>query len=216
MTQTLKDIFNLSILLAALISITRVRVIEKAYVPFFILLWLAAINEILSVILMQTRHNTIVNNNIYVLLESLLILLFFKKTMQNLKREVFLLLFISIVAVWILENLVFGKIDNIGVYFRIYYSFVVVILSIDHINYLLFNEKGSLMKSPSFLISICFIIFFTYKIIVEAFWIKGLNNSPEFRNSVYTLMVYLNLAVNLVFALVTLWIPRKQPRLLWS
>ena len=69
---------------------------------------------------------------------------------------------------------------------------------------------------PVFLISIGFIIYFTYEILVEAFSLYGLNNSLEFQKNVYMILTYLNLFVNLLYALAILWIPRKRVHMLLS
>ncbi|HUC82468.1 MAG TPA: hypothetical protein VMR70_16295 [Flavisolibacter sp.] len=213
MQLTLPEIFSLTILLGAFISAVRFRTADSSFLPFMILLWVGAANEVLSITLMSYGSHTAVNNNIYVLLEALLILWFFRRSDAALKNTyVFIALLGACTLFWIIDTLFVFGIRQISSYFRIFYSFIIVLLSINAINYLLFAEKDSLLKSPTFLISVCFVVFFTYKILIEAFWIKGLNNSSHFRNNVYAILVYLNLLVNLVFALVTLWIPRKQER----
>lgn len=215
MQLTLPEILSLAIIFPAVISVVRVRTTDSAYLPFFILLWVGCINELLSIGLMHYGNQTAINNNIYVLLEALLILSFFRTSKISLQKYVvFFLLISSCVVFWMIENFFISTIKHISSYFRIYYSFIVVILSINAINYLLFSERNSLLKLPSFLVSACFVIFFTYKILIEAFWLKGLNNSTPFRDNVYTILVYLNLFVNLVFALVALWIPKKQEHML--
>ena len=211
------ELLSLSILIAAVISIFRFKKSDSSYFPFLLLLWIGSANEILSVVLIHFHYHTAVNNNIYVLFESVLILVLFRSlgtTLRN--RTVFRLVVLSYVVIWVFENFLVGSITTISSYFRIYYSFVTVMLSINTINYTVFYERKSLVREPVFLICVCFISFFIYKILVESFWLYGLYNSTQFRNQVYTILVYLNLLVNLVFALVTLWIPRKQEYILLS
>jgi hypothetical protein len=216
MVLQLSEIFSLSILLAALIALVRYRGADAVYLPFLLLVWMGAVNEIVSITLMHTGHHTAINNNLYVLGEAVLVLWLFQRLQApHREQQAFPWLLISYAVVWSAENFWLADITRISFYFRIYYSVTIVILSINWINYLLFHERGNLLRSPSFLISACFIVFFTYKILVEVFWIYGLNNTAAFRNRVYALMVFLNLAVNLVFALVTLWIPKKQKPLLF-
>jgi len=217
MTNILSEIFSLSILIAGVIALVKFRKSEAAYYPFILLVWIASINEILSVTLINLGFRANINNNVYVLVESLVILWFFSRLQTVLSKNiVFLTLGLSFIVFWFAENLIISKIIYISSYFRIYYSFVIVILSITTVNHLIVTAKRNLLKMPVFLISIGFIIYFTYKILVEAFWVYGLNNSRDFRINVYTILMYLNLFVNLVFALAILWIPRKREYTLLS
>ena len=173
-------------------------------------------DEILSVTLSNLGKIVNVNNNLYVFCESLIILWFFKRIGMVLSRRLFIILGISFAIFWITENFIISKIIYVGSYFRIYYSFVIVIVSISTVNHLIVTEKKTLIKLPVFVISIGFIIYFTYKILVEAFWVYGLNNTASFRGHVYLIMDWLNLFVNLLFAFAILWIPRKREYLLLS
>jgi hypothetical protein len=215
MNVTISEIFALSILIAALIALVRFKDMDSMYFPFILLVWIASVNEILSVVLLNLKFQTLINNNIYVLCESLTILWFFKKTGTVLTgKRAFLLLGLSFIIFWISENFIMGRITQISSYFRIYYSFVVVILSITTVNHLIVTASKTLLKMPVFLISIGFIIYFTYKILVEAFWVYGLNNSMKFQQNVYAILMYLNLFVNILYALAILWIPRKREYIL--
>ncbi|HMG68058.1 MAG TPA: hypothetical protein VK588_10240 [Chitinophagaceae bacterium] len=215
MNAVLPEIFSLSILIAAVIAIFRSGNSDNIYYPFFALIWIATLNEILSIILVNSGSGVNINNNIYVLAESLIILWFFKKVGTVLSNYlVFLIISISFILFWVTENFIISKITFISSYFRIYYSFVIVILSITTVNHLIVTQNKLLLKLPVFLISVGFIIYFTYKILVEAFWIYGLNDSPDFRSNVYAILVWLNLFVNLLFALAILWIPRKREYIL--
>ncbi len=216
MTWILSEIFALSILIAGVISLVRIGRIDRTYYPFIILIWLASLNEILSGFLMYFGFSTLLNNNIYVLCESLLILWFFKKLKTVFKSNtVFIGLSVSLILLWSVENFIIRNIaDNISYYFRICYSFVTVICSITTVNYLIVTERKSLLKMPVFLICIGFITYFTYKILLEAFELYGV--TENFIANVYTILIYLNLIVNLLFALAVLWIPRKREYMLLS
>jgi len=218
MNGTLSEIFALSIVIGGVIAIFRIRRADPVYYPFILLIWMATLNEILSGALMRSGYPTIVNNNIYVLLESLTIIWFFKKLKTVFTGNAFFFgLVASFILFWIVENLIISRITAISYYFRIYYSFAIVICSITTVNYLIVTAKRSIIKMPVFLICIGLIVFFTYKILLEAFWVYGLmNNSRDFRINVYTILIYLNLFVNLLFALAILWIPRKREYMLLS
>ena len=218
MTYTLSEALNLSILIAGLIALFRFRKMDPAYLPLILLIWIAGLNELLSLILISYNYYIItVNNNIYVLLESLLILWFFKRLKIALNNiTIFSLLIFSFLLVWSLENFVLGSIFTVSSWFRIFYSFIVVLLSINIINHLIVTQKNQIVKMPLFLICIGFVTYFTYKVLIEAFWLYGLNNSKNFRISVYSILTYLNFLVNLLLALAVIWIPRKREYILLS
>src|SRR6476620_11303267 len=79
MSSVLTDIFSFTILIGGFISLWRYSIIEPRYHPFIFLLWIGCINEILSFVLVHRGMYTIVNSNIYILLESVLITWFFKR-----------------------------------------------------------------------------------------------------------------------------------------
>jgi hypothetical protein len=55
-----------------------------------------------------------------------------------------------------------------------------------------------------------FIAFFTCKILIEIFWVYGLNSSRDFRVEVYRIMTFINLTVNLIYAITLIWMPAKR------
>lgn len=87
---------------------------------------------------------------------------------------------------------------------------LIVLMSINMINRMLVDGKKKLIQNPLFLILIGFIVFFTYKALIEIFWVYGLNASRDFRLEVYRIMAYINLAVNIIYAIAVLWMPRKR------
>jgi hypothetical protein len=60
------------------------------------------------------------------------------------------------------------------------------------------------------------IIFFTYRAIIEVFYLMKLPFSNQFYLNVYVIMDFVNLFVNLIFALAVLWIQTKQKFILLS
>ena len=215
MNSQLLDYLSYAIGIGAIIGLFRIRHIEQVYFPFILLLWVGLVNEILSTVLIQLIHNNAINSNIYVLAESLLILWFFEKLgLFKKNKYIFWVFFLLFLFGWIAENLILFSIRRFNPYFRIGYSFTIVLLSIHMINHLLANEHKRLLKNPVFLIMLGFIGFFTYKALIEIFWMYGLNSSKDFRVQVYRLMTFINLFVNLLFALAVLWIPRKREYIL--
>ena len=144
MMQTLfYYISNYSILVAGIIAIFKFKNAASTFLPFFIFIWLGIGNEILSQFTSFYFRNTNVNNNIYVLVESLLLLWQFSRWKlfdrhPNLPK----ILAATFILVWLVEVLFISNIKIVAGYFRVYYSFVIVLVSISMINKLITQETG--------------------------------------------------------------------------
>jgi hypothetical protein len=82
-------------------------------------------------------------------------------------------------------------------------------MSVTVINRFIFGNIHQILKNALFHIIIAFIAFFTYKTLIEIFWVYGLNASRDFRVAVYRIMTYINLFANIVYTLAVIWMPRK-------
>src|SRR5687768_475367 len=123
MTPELSYLLSLSVFIAGIIAIIRIRNINEVYYPFLYFIWIACINESLSIILSRAQIPVTINNNIYVLIESLLLLWFFKNILFPNGTRGFYLGLIMYIIIWFFENILLDKINDISAYFRITYSF---------------------------------------------------------------------------------------------
>jgi hypothetical protein len=204
-------IFSLSILIAGVIGVFRFAQIRDSYRPFIYLIWIGCFNELLSIYLLLHNHYNIINYTIYSLCEALLLLWFFKNlNVFKGRKNLFYLLIILFVILWVVESFFANKFGTrFSYYFDIVYSFCVVLLSIRVINDLLFTER-ELLRNPTFLICIGIIIFFTYQIVEEMFWVYGLKKSKIFRQNIQSILMIVNLLSNLIYALAILWMRKRQ------
>lgn len=211
MNQTLVQYLSYLVGISAITGLLRFKKIDPVFYPFIIMLWAGFINELTSTFMIKYFRTSAVNSNIYVLIQSLLIAWFFWKL--NLFRKnklIFGLLFIGFPFFWTIEIYFISGIRGFASYFRIIYSFVTVLMSIHMINYIIVNEKKSVFKNSTFLIMIGFVAFFTYKALLEIFWVYGLSASKEFSIQVYRILTYINLIVNLLYIMAVIWMPRKR------
>lgn len=210
MSHTLSAILSFSIAIAAIISWIRFSKINPVYYPFIYCLWIGLLNEIISYFLINAGYHNAINNNIYTLIESILILWQFKKwgAFERL-RFAFPTGIIAFVLAWVANNFFISWITHFTLYFRVLYSFVFVLLSINVLNSLLVLERKNLLKNPIFIICIAFIIYFTYRVLLYSFWIYGFGVSRDFRIRIVSFIPYINLFANLLFALAVLWMPKK-------
>jgi hypothetical protein len=215
MSYTLFVIFGFSISIAAVIGWVRVRKIDSAYFPFLYILWIGLATEIISYIVTHHGHSNSVLYNIYVLIEAILITWQFRRW-QLFDRAKFLFvgLLASYAIFWSVECFYFQKIFVTASYFRLYYSAIIVLMSINVLNVQLMRESRNMFKDPVFLICIAFIIYYIYKVIVGIFRVWGLAASYSFEVHLDLIMPYVNLFANLIFALAVLWMPKKHRFLL--
>jgi len=206
------DFFIFSILIGGGIAIVRFSSIRKEYYPFIFIIWLACINELLNTALVLTNHFNIINSNIYSLAEGLLYLWFFQK-IGTFRRFSFLRYILSalFIGVWVTENFILNRFGtNFNSYFIIFADLTLVLLAITTINNIVITEK-EVRRNPTFLICIAVVVFFTYAILVEAFWIYGIiKPSGSFTNNVYAIVAWINLLCNLIYAVAILWMRKKR------
>lgn len=204
-------ILSFSISIPAIIGWIRYLKINPAYYPFIHCIWIGSLNEIISFTLIQNGYHSSINNNLYALIESLLIVWQFKKwKLFDLSKNLYFLIVSSYIGVWFIEHLIIHDIYYSTSYFRVFYSFVIVLMSINVINRLITEEKENILTNSIFLICIAFVLYYTYYILIMSFWYYGLNFNESFLMKVSSIMPFVNLLSNLLFALAFLWIQPKK------
>lgn len=198
--------YSFTIFIAGIIGVIRFKKIYYAYYPFLLCIGIACIVELLNVIIAINHRPSVIYVNMYVLAESLLITLLFKNLgIFKKTKKLFIAIIAALIIFWLLENLANRDINKIDAYFRVFYSFIIVLMSVTSINKII---SGNRKINATFLLCIGFIIYFTFKILVFSFWLSGFSNG--FLSKIFTIMIYINLLTNLIYAIAVLWMPRKQ------
>jgi hypothetical protein len=204
-------LMSASIFIAAIIGGVRFNKIDAVYYPVVCCIWVASVNEIISFILIANGFTTTINNNVYVLIESILITIQFKKWgLFNNRPLAFKGIITLLLLTWIAENYYSFAAQEIQYYFRIVYSCIIVLMGIHLSNNIVYSWQRNLLASPVFQFCVGFIIYFTCKIVVEAFWLYGTNFSVRFLTNVYLILSWVNLAVNFIYSSALLCIPPKK------
>jgi hypothetical protein len=202
---------SLSVLVPALLGLTRYRNVETSYRIFIIFLWMGFLAEIANRILIGSIMNNAVSWNIYNCLEFIILMLLFREwKLWKSKEQYFYPFLILSILMWVIEVLIIGGIRQFSPYFAIFYCFVIVMAAITHLNKLITTEKKDILKSPQFIICIGLTIFFTYRIFVEVSLMPVFSISKDFFHHVFDIQVYVNLLVNLIYAIAILCLPRKK------
>ncbi|MEJ7823505.1 MAG: hypothetical protein WKF85_14365 [Chitinophagaceae bacterium] len=211
MNFTLVIAFSLSIYIAGIVAVIRLKKINKVYYPFLISIWLGCLSELVNSLLAEKNLNSYTNINLYILFETLLIVLFFRNLgLFQFQKKLFYTIIGGLIAGWIIENIIVKQIDTIAIYFTIYSSLIIVLLSVTILNKLIVSSRRTFITNPVFLLCIAFIIYFTYQVMVYAFWIYAPQSDASFLLKIFSIMIYINLLTNLIYALAVLWMHKKQ------
>lgn len=202
-------VLNSSIWVPAILGLVRFRSVIDQFYPFLMIVWLGALNEVLSVSFILSSGSNAISSNIYVLLEFCLILLQFYKWNESAFRK-FLFLGLFGMSIWMVDNLIIHNLERNNSLFRVSYSFLIIFLSIDRISKIVIFEKGSLLKNATFWLCIVFGFYFTFKAFVESFNMFTMGMSTELLQNLMKLMSYVNFISNLLYTLVILWIPKNR------
>lgn len=202
-------VLNLSIVFAAIAGIVKFKRISSDYYPFLIITWFGLLNELISIAFVYSFRNNAINANLFVLIEYLLLLLQFYKWNENICKNYYLLAFLGFI-IWVLDNLIISHIDHNNSLFRIFYSLIIVLLSINQINKIIIYEKGPLFKNAMFIICSTFLFYYGCKAFVESFNIIHFALSKIFLWNLYIMLYFVNVISNLLYAIAILCIPTKR------
>lgn len=207
MNFELNAILSLTAGIAAVASGFKLKEIDRSFLPFVLLLWIAFFTELINISVIYGGFSNMRVYNTYVLLEGLILVCLFWRWKLIEKNKGYLIQLIFI-ALWLTESII-NKFSAFNSIYIITYSFAIIFLAIHMLNRLIYSINDSLWKNAKFLICIGVFLFFSYSVIVECFWFYGLNRTTWLRNYVYYILVFINAFTNLLFAFAILWVPKK-------
>jgi hypothetical protein len=204
------EYLSYSIIFACIIGAIRYKVI-KSYHPFILFVFLSLFNEIFSALSIKLWKSNAINCNIYILLEYLILLFQFAKWDDlKIKTSLYKKLMWTGVIVWVIDNFILHSPLTTNSLFRIFYSCILVYVSIEEINSILFSRVSKNLLNAKFIICIGFIIYYSYKAVFEVFFLLKINFSNAFYINIFNILVVVNCFANLVYAVAIFFIPSKQ------
>jgi hypothetical protein len=161
-----------------------------------------------------SNKTIVVMMNIYTMVEfSLLAWLFHAWGLFNRNRTFFIILMSGFFVAWVIntiitESIVYGN----NFYFRVLYSFALVLFAVSTFNKMVVNHRGSIFYNPQFWICLGIIIFFTFFLLDNATKLSLIRHtiSRVFKQNLQKIIVFSNLLVNLLYVVAVVWIPRKK------
>lgn len=211
--QVFNFVLSETVVIPLIIGVARFHKINASYHPFILLLLMAFTSEVISFICIHFLHDkNAVTVNIYALIESLILLYLFRSWgFLYRKHKLFYTLVVLFSVLWITEDIIFLKIEEYSPFFKGAYSFVIVLLSINEINYMIVQDSKQLFRNAKFLICLGFIVYFIYQIIYEAsYYVLGKDNVVSVATSIISMFGYINASVNLLYGVAVFLIPEKK------
>lgn len=197
-------------------GLVRFRRLGKTYRPLFVMAVAGLVTEIMGDYVAYFSKNNAGIMNTYALLEWVIIFWQFRVwgSFRG-RKDIAWLIFIAPCVVWVAENLVFGKMDYFSPYFRIVAGFIIVLFSVNKINFMITHDNRKLLGHPDFLICIGFIIYFIYDIVYEWAYQSSIKSATEITSTIIFLFGYVNALANIIFAIAFLRIPASKEIRLW-
>ena len=200
-----------SIAIAAVIGLIRLQKIYVAYQPFIFITMASFLNEVVSHILITHQKSNAIAINIFGLFDALLWLWQFRRWNTHQKRRIlFKVAAPVLIILWFVENIAFGKLFIFGSIYPITFSLLMVLFAAIEAGRQIAKEKRSLLMTPKFMICSGAILFYTYRMFIECFYVTGISGSNNFLGNLFTIVSFINFIVNLLYALVVICIPEKQ------
>jgi hypothetical protein len=196
------QVANVLFLINGILALHRWNQVEDKHHPFLAYL-------VISMIFAFQQHFTnwqiTLSSSIFVLLEGLLLLSSLYAWGYMARQSKFFRPILALfVIVWIAEMLWLWDIKSMILYYRLFYSFVLVIVAINGMNSDIVQFKGNLLRYAPFLVASAIVLYFTYNVLLESFYIAGLQG-PSFG-----IKRIFKLASMIIFTIAVLWIPRKK------
>jgi hypothetical protein len=197
-------------------GLVRFRRLGQTYQPLFLMSLLGLVTETISAYLSSRQISNASVANTYALVEWIFIFWQFRVWgFFRTRKEITYAILVAPCIIWVAENLIFGQMANFSPYFRIFACFLIVLFSVNKINFMITHDNRKLLGHPDFLICIGFIIYFIYDIVYEWAYQSSLRSATEINTSIIFLFGYVNALTNIIFAIAFLRIPAPKKFTLW-
>ena len=199
------------IIIPAIIGFFRFTKIDRAFVPFFFLVFFDLLTEINFEILTRTLGTNSISSNFYFIV-SFYIILWHLLQWGVLEIKNWWTIFTSVVVLstWIIENLIIRSLWKFNSYCTVISSGFVLILSIQALSKISFLVKKETAKKLIFLLLAIWILKYAQLIVSETSWIIYQGLSFEFNVNLGILGMCINGLTNLVYLLIAIWVPKKR------
>lgn len=173
-------------------------------------------NEIISSIAYYSHHSSysIPFTNTYLLIFPLLLLWQYKNwNVFVYQSKLYRILQLTIVVSWIFL-VVYGNMTKTGNWFRILNYVILTLVSLSNLNRIISRNTSDLIHNTNFIVTAACILVYPTKLIVDVFYLYGLDKDRSFIMQVFVVFTLINILFYLALAYALKWSDRKQPHLL--
>jgi hypothetical protein len=213
---------SLSVLLPAVSLFIEWKNISPKYKPLFYWILLKLVSEVGSSVIRFFYKDLGISRddlrsllygwyNTFVLIEAFLLFWMFYafKNKSLWSKRIYGVLLALCLVIFCAEWVYLGNYGKLLSFYRVVVSFIFVFISVDHINYLLVNERRVVWKNAEFLVCCGLVLYFCYKLLVEVFYYYARENK-EFDNHIYVIQQFIIVLFNIILLFAILCLPRKQ------
>ncbi|AFD06987.1 hypothetical protein [Solitalea canadensis] len=211
MSLTLNDINTISLCIALLTGLYKINRIEITNRVIVYYIAYTLVNDILGILFQSLFNNNLILINFYVIINFVLLTTQFRlwKLFEN-ARVTFWGLNIIVISIWVIESLLNRNLFVLNNYSWAVSAFLLVILSIQQINKILFKEKGIILINYKILVSLGVVLIHLLYCLIALFINFKFNASNAFYMSVLKLHTPISIAVNILFAYAILQMPERK------
>lgn len=199
-----------SILAPVLLICMRWKRLKSKYLPLSLLILAGLTNELLSLYNVYASHSNALNSNLFVLIEFLLTGILFLKLQSGISKTFLQTTMILGILIWVTDNLIINRLSSNNSLFRMAASLIIVYLSIDKINQLIFFNRINNLKHVDLWLAFSFLIFHAYKTFVETFHIFPMQLGQFIYEMLWLIMNIINIFSNLLFTFAIICLPQKR------
>lgn len=211
MDFTVVIIFSFSIVIPVILGLIRFKKIDVVYRPLLYCLCIGLVNESVGFVLSRYHKPNVINVNIYYIIESILLLTLFRNwNILGNRNQRYIPLVLLLITGWLYETVFISKMKDFDSWFLIGYSTILCILSLFMLANLITYERGLLLTNADFIICITFLMYYSFTILSEIFWMYGSTLSRQFLKNIAAISNFTNLFSNLFYTIAIAWMPTKR------
>lgn len=209
--STILSYTSLALIIISLVFLyQRRKSIGQLFLPFAVYSCLAFIGDVMLKLVIASGQHSAVYANFYVLVEFPVFLWIYYTWSSRKNALLFIVLFVVGLFIWIYDNFIFSSITITTSVYRIYYSLVLILCSINQTNKILFSDHGSLWKNTIFMVSTVSIVYYSFRVFIESMFFFQAEMSNGFMLNVFMIMKFVNFFAHLVYTLAVLCIPARK------
>lgn len=186
-----------------IIGVFKYNKISKSDKPFIYLMGFYFLVEIVTSLLLLYKAENVSTRimNLFVLIDFIALYLLVSKWI-NRKCSSYELIILALTFIfWNFENFIFSTISTTNIYFRIIYSFLISIKSIELLNIKISLNKRNIWQDSHFLIASTFLIYYSYKAIYESIYLFCLDTAPNIATNAFKGLIVVNFITYILYAI---------------